>query len=392
MKLQAQLEQIARDIGQQLNDKVFNSIYDFLKRHPERRKELNCAFPYPKKVRIGFIKDCLAIEYVGPEEEDKDDFETEITINRRMSIYEFLEIEDPNGKTNVFPRIGDITNTNFFLGDAMLFLTDYFYDFTQVHEDFVLNGFFELAPKGPGPYAVSNSTIFYTDSQNALKIKKIDLLEVIPGEGDKVYYHNDALYRNLFDFIIRTKVPQYQLHAHKVLNEFIALINLPDTSEPTITSFVEKNPILLQLSFGFNELNPQKLLEWQDQPGRDNLKPDFMPNGMDGYANIMDFKLPHLKRKPVVGRTNRTHPSSELEDCFAQLETYEEFCSQNINKAWAEKKHGLKIENPIRYLIIGHSSEFSPAERQKMRASRRTLIFTYDEFIEMARFQLYRVR
>ena len=40
-----------------LNEDVFGTIYDFLQMHPEKRNTLNCAFPFPKNVRIGLLKE-----------------------------------------------------------------------------------------------------------------------------------------------------------------------------------------------------------------------------------------------------------------------------------------------------------------------------------------------
>ena len=53
---------------------------------------------------------------------------------------------------------------------------------------------------------------------------------------------------------------------------------------------------------------------------------------------------------------------------------------------------GIKIMHPHTYLVIGHREEFDATERQKLRGRRNATIFTYDELIEMARMQLYRVR
>jgi hypothetical protein len=52
----------------------------------------------------------------------------------------------------------------------------------------------------------------------------------------------------------------------------------------------------------------------------------------------------------------------------------------------------IKILHPHTYLVIGHRDDFDSTERQKLRSRRNATIFTYDEFIEMARMQLYRVR
>ncbi len=113
---------------------------------------------------------------------------------------------------------------------------------------------------------------------------------------------------------------------------------------------------------------------------------------MDGYADILEFKLPHLKNNPVVGPPEREHPSFEVDSAISQLETYEEWCSQVINTSWLEQTKGIKILYPRKYLVIGHSKDFSKEDRARLRATRNTTVYTYDEFIEMMRYQIYRVR
>ena len=113
---------------------------------------------------------------------------------------------------------------------------------------------------------------------------------------------------------------------------------------------------------------------------------------MDGYCDILDFKLPYLKSKPMVGTPERYHPSYEIDLAIAQLDCYEEWCNQEVNKQWLEKEKRIKILCPQRFLIIGHSKEFTAEDWRKLRNIRNTSVFTYDEFIDMARFQIYRIR
>jgi hypothetical protein len=76
------------------------------------------------------------------------------------------------------------------------------------------------------------------------------------------------------------------------LNEFIEFINLPDVSEPQITKFLSDTQKYFNWLFGVNELHPEVLLECQYATDKDHLKPDFFPIRMDGYADLMEFKLP----------------------------------------------------------------------------------------------------
>lgn len=113
---------------------------------------------------------------------------------------------------------------------------------------------------------------------------------------------------------------------------------------------------------------------------------------MDGYCDIIEFKLPHLKNSPIVGSSSRRQPSHEIDSTIAQINLYKDWFDQDINRAWLESEKGIKSLVPRLTIIIGHSKDFSAEERQRLRKVREATIFTYDEFIEMARYQLYRVR
>ena len=118
---------------------------------------------------------------------------------------------------------------------------------------------------------------------------------------------------------------------------------------------------------------------------REDLRPDFMPVKMDGFADIVEFKLPWLKGKPVVGPATRTKPSAEADTALAQIDEYEEWCAQDVNRRWLEEEKGIRVHAPMTYLVIGHQSEFTAEDRQRFRKRRNAIIVTYDEFVEMAR-------
>ena len=54
-------------------------------------------------------------------------------------------------------------------------------------------------------------------------------------------------------------------------------------------------------NFHGRAVNNLGLLKWQYQTQDKDLKPDFMPERMDGYCDIMEFKMPHLDGKCIVG-------------------------------------------------------------------------------------------
>lgn len=388
-----ELEKFIKKTSNEIKKYVFSPINDLVAQNPKLRSNLNPAFPYPYKLRIGLLKNCLAIEYIGPNNDKETDFGCEGNYQPNWDIYDFIGVKLEHLNVHGFKIDVELDNMSFFLGKSISYLTDYFYDITQLpSEYFQLNSYIDFSePKKPT--YISNVNFFWTDEEDKLKIKHIDFMEIFPlGENGEVYYHDNNSLKKFADFIINYKVPKFRTRLHSKLNEFIEYINLPDVTEPKITTFLSENPEILQLAFGINKLNPQITFEWQFETAYENLKPDFLPERMDGYADIMEFKLPSLKSSPMVGKLERRHPSFEIDTAISQLDTYDSWCTQKINTDWLEKNKGIKILNPRKYLIIGHSKDFSKEDRAKLLNIRNTTVFTYDEFIEMARFQLYRMQ
>ena len=386
------LSKVINSITNLLNEEVFGVINDFLELHPDRRAEINCAFPFPKLIRIGLLKKHMVIEYCGPEEKESDLISVQGEDKPLYGIEDFLEMDLKHEVVNRFKCNEPIENMSFFIGRSVEHLTDYFYDWTQVpYECICMNGMIDFDSIENYTY-ISNSTFFWTTNQDILKIRRVDFMEIIPFTEEGIAYYDEKTIGVLTKLIIEKRVPQYNVKLHKYLNEFIELINLQDTNEVEITNFLTKHPEILQYAFGINKLNPQVLLEWQYDSKENNLKPDFMPQRMDGYCDIMEFKMPHLSTKFMVGTNERKHPSYLIDSAVAQVNKYSEWCSQKVNTMWLEDTHKIKVCNPIKYLIIGHSNELEAEERRKLREERNIVIYTYDEFIEMARYQIYRYR
>jgi len=376
----------------ELNTYVFGPIYDHLEQNPSIRESLCPAFPFPKTIRVGLLKDCLAVEYIGPEVKDSEQFDIEGIYEPNQSVFDFLGIQIAHLHALNLGCQSNVMDASVFVGDSIDQLCDYFYDFTQIPSDTImLNGYFDFS-KPTEPTVVSNHNLFWTDESGALKIKHIDFLEIFPRKDGDVYYHSKDSFATFAQAILKTHVPKYQIRLHEALNKFIELINLSGTGETDITSFIEATPELLQIAFGTHNINPQIKLQWQYETEDNDLKPDFLIERMDGYCDILDFKLPYIKSKPIVGIPSRRQPSFEIDSAIAQVTKYKEWCSQVINQKWLEGDKGIKVLHPQKYLIIGHSDEFSADDRQKLKLSRDVTVLTYDEFIEMVRFQIYRIR
>ncbi|QOT76338.1 Shedu anti-phage system protein SduA domain-containing protein [Cupriavidus basilensis] len=379
-----------QEMAGNLDEHVFGEIYDVLQKFPGRRETLNPAFPYPKILRIGALKTHLVVEYVGPQESDKDNYEVQAEFSPNKTIFDFLGIE-VTPSTPMLQVPSNIENMQFFVGDAMTILGDYLYDVVANPNDIALNTLFDVST-ATEPTFMSNVTIFWSDSEGAIRTRRIDFAEIMPIHEDGYAYHTDDSLKHFGNFLANYQVPRYKLKLHEVLNEFISLVGSGASSETEITRYLAKHPQILQLAFGANDINPEKELVWQYEAGKANLRPDFLIVKMDGYADIVEFKLPRISGAPMVGTDTRHKPSAVIESALAQVDEYDEWCNQEVNRSWLEKTHDIKVHTPQTYLIVGHRDDFSSEDRQKLRRRRNAVIFTYDEFIDLARCQLYRMR
>ena len=387
----ADFENVVHHMVDALNTVVFPALKVALLRNPALRATLNPAFPFPTKVRIGALDTHLVVEYVGPEDPTSDTVQIEASWSPGVTVFDHLGLPVEEFAGRAHPYSLNVENLQVFLGDAIKLLGDYLYDVVSNPNDLMVNGYPDFSTSDEPSY-MSNVSFLWSDKDDALRIRRFDFVELFPVQSGGWVYHADEGLPHFARFLEHYKVPSYRPQLHKSLNDFIELVSTKGTSEPAITQFLSDYPAILQLAFGMHELNPQVLLEWQYESGKDNLQPDFLPIRMDGYADIVEFKLPWLKSTPISGSGTRRHPSFEIDLALSQIDEYAEWCAQDVNRIWLHKQCGIKVHTPHTYLIIGHRSEFDAAERQKLRGRRNATILTYDEFVEMARMQLYRVR
>lgn len=117
-----------------------------------------------------------------------------------------------------------------------------------------------------------------------------------------------------------------------------------ENSEPTITSFLaqQENHFILNMGFMGTGVHSQVKCEWQSEE-KDEIIPDFFVVRANGYADIVEFKLPKVKRNTVVGRNNREQFSAEINSYIAQTRVYRSYFEDPNNRRWFEKKYGFKV-------------------------------------------------
>jgi hypothetical protein len=385
-------------------------MYNYIKENNIEHKDVNCFILNPESMVIYFGQKFIAIEYCG--NPYKTDFEAvskrEITVwdftKEKLNTKQFIEKIIGfryEGTSNVsLPLFSDVyedliipTNAgldklidlkwNFAAQDSVM-------SFNSTGLDILDNHFIRLI-----------NCNFFDEQKGDLKTRIIKWIDFLPyhydepeeGEYDEMRFdlevYSKLWYQDMFyeypkpnDFKF-SKLPQ--------INRFIEFFGDSSNSEPEITSFLarDNNKFILKMGFMGTGIFEEVLCEWQSEK-RDNIKPDFFVLRANGYADILEFKLPNIKSKSIVGKNNREHFSSELNTYIAQTRVYATYFEDPNNRKWFEGKYGFKVYKPKRYLIVGRRNDFNSDEWIEIKADYDNLeIITYDDLVDTVISQFY---
>lgn len=245
---------------------------------------------------------------------------------------------------------------------------------------------------------------FFDSDENGLKtrhIKWIDFFPLVQKEHtkDEVKLEIDLNYYNRDQMVVdanytyplpdKTDFKYSKLYR---INRFIEMIGDKNNSEPQITKFLsdDENRFILTMAFAVKEIYPEKECEWQSEEKKP-VKPDFFIENTNGYTDIVEFKLPYLKSKTIVGSENRSSFSAEMNSYISQIRTYSEYFNDPNNRKWVQEKYGINVYYPKRKLVVGRRFDFSHEEWRKIVSEYNNVeIITYDDLIDRVRVQLYK--
>jgi hypothetical protein len=176
------------------------------------------------------------------------------------------------------------------------------------------------------------------------------------------------------------------------INRFIETWGSSTSTEPDITSHLskEENKFILTMKFGAKDVFSELTCEWQSEE-RNNIRPDFFVVQPNGYADIVEFKLPEINKEFIVGTKNRETFSSWLNSYISQTRVYATYFDDPNNRRWFENKYGFKVHKPRRWLVVGRRSDFdSDVWREIMSDYRDLEILTFDDLIDGVVVQFYK--
>jgi hypothetical protein len=393
-----------------ISEVYWTRMCNYIEENNVAHKDVNCFLLNPESMVIYFGQKFIAIEYCG--NPYLEDFQTVTTRNitvrdftkEKLSTKQFIEKiigfkYDGTSNINLPLFAGEYEDLIVPTNNGIDKLIELKWNFAA--QDSVVSINSTGLDIADNQFVRLINTRFFDEQKGDLKtriIKWIDFLPCYynePDEGeldeigfsvsiyDKLWYH-DMLYKyprpNDFKF---SKLPQ--------INRFIEFWGDSNYSEPEITSFLarDENKFILNMGFMGVGVYNEVLCEWQSEE-RENIKPDFFVLRANGYADIIEFKLPNMKSNSITGRNNREHFSSELNTYIAQTRVYATYFDDPNNRKWFEKKYGFKVYKPKRYLVIGRRNDFEMDEWIEIRADYNNLeIITYDDLVDTVISQFY---
>jgi hypothetical protein len=253
----------------------------------------------------------------------------------------------------------------------------------------------------PGQFARMVNCMFFDADESGLKARRIKWLDFFPiyfdgsdSEVDTIGFTLEKMNR-LVEQDAHYSFPMpddYKYTQLPKINRFIEIWGSKERSEVDITSFLSKpeNEFILTMKFGATRVFSEIVCEWQSET-RESIRPDFFVVQPNGYAEIVEFKLPDVSGSAVVGARNRQTFGAWLNSYISQTRVYANYFDDPNNRAWFERKYGFKVHKPRRWLVVGRRHDLDSDVWREIASDYRDLdILTFDDLVDGVVVQFYK--
>lgn len=394
-------------IGQKLMEIYWHPLYNYIESQKELLESFTGFLVQFENLVFYFGKTHLAIEYFGSERINK----LSQDISSELRILDYTESNENFFEQIVGFSYDSTVPFNFPLppfSEELIVPTNKGFDkLLELGWNFEAQNYVMAMNSGQivipeRQFARIVNSFFFDADEDGLKTRHIKWIDFIPLTYDNTNQQYDeigvdlSIYPFLIEFDARYVYPlpdkkDFRFSKLPQINRFIELVSSTKTSETTITSFLSKNEnkYILTMAFLAKDIFPQVKCEWQSEV-RAPIQPDFFVLHSDGYADIVEFKLPILKSKAVTGRINRKSFSAEINEYISQIRVYKSYFDDPNNRKWFEEKYGFKVHHPHGILIMGRRWDFPLEDWKNIIADYRDIkILTYDDLIDGVRAQFY---
>jgi len=392
-------------IGNKFMKDYQRELWNIIKVNPQLKSTFPAFLLNPEKLIYYFGENNFAIEYIGKTllNEYKSGYTLEVEFRdytkHEHFFDEILGFQYDGSSGTRIPLRGPIEGMYSPTNKAFNILKNNGWDFAAQSAvwGMNINGF---------KFSTNNFTrlincFFYGTDRDGLLVRNIRWLDVFPmkiGDFDDIKeafkitlwpnIKNQALLDSKYIYPQPSGFQQEKL-VH--LNRFIEIFSSSSVNETDITSFLSKpeNQFLLKMAFFATKIYSEKRCEWQNEE-KDPIQPDFFVSMPDGYSDIVEFKLPSIKRSAIVGRNNRESFNAEINSYISQTRVYKEYFEDSQNRNYVDKKYSIKVLHPKRWLVIGRRWMFSNEYLKRIEYDYKDFVIrTYDDIVDGIRSYLY---
>lgn len=392
-------------ICNQMASRYFEPIHQAAVRDPKLLETLPGFLLKPEKIIFYFGKTHIGIENDGPISIDKlpsgiepqlllkDYLDEDINIFEKIIGFNF----DSSRPNLVIPLVGINQDLQFPTNRGFDELVNLGWNFAAQNS---LQGLNSPAPSPiEGEFSRVVNGWFHDANDAGLVSRHIKWLDFIPYElqedDDKFMVRMDI---SIFDRLAKYDskfvypIPEsYKYGKLPQINRFIEKWGSKSSSETDITSFLSKdeNKFILTMNFRAKQVLSELTCQWQSED-KNAIRPDFFVVKPDGYADIVEFKLPFIKGNTVVGGGNRETFSAWLNSYISQTRVYSSYFDDPNNRRWFEEKYGFKVHKPRRILVVGRRTDFeSEVWREIVSDYRDVEIINFDDLVDGVVAQFY---
>lgn len=398
--------QFALQLLNNISPIYWGKMWDYIENNKIKHNHLTGFLMNPEKIVISIGNHHIALEYYGFEKIEKlnGSFRLSIEVNdySKESEGNFLEkVIGTNFDSSLeisfeLPSLceGLMVPTN----RALDKLVDLGWNFDTIFHSTSINSSWKVKKRS---FTRLINCIFFDENKGSLVTRRVKWMDFIPlnidtdindiydeFRFDLSHYYNNWLADLTYKYPYPYKFKDVKVN---IMNKFIELIGDKSNNEPKITSFLEQaeNQFILTMGFFCVKVMHQVKCVWQSEQ-RDNIIPDFFIVKPNGFADIVEFKLPDLKSNIVVGRNNREKFSSEINSYIAQTRVYAYYFEDPNNRIWFENNYGFKVYKPRRYIVVGRRYDFSSTVWHEIKSEFSDVeIVTFDDLIDGVFTQLY---
>ncbi|MEH8110201.1 DUF4263 domain-containing protein [Aeromonas veronii] len=386
-------------------NRYFSHIHRAAALDPKRLETLPGFLLSPQKVIFYFGRTHIGIEIDGPEsiEQLPSQIEPQVIVNdyldKDCNLFEkIIGFNYDSSRPNlVIPLIGINQDLQFPTNRGFDALVNLGWNFVAQSS---LQGLNSPAPRPiEGMFSRIVNGWFHDANEVGLISRHIKWLDFIPYEmkedDDKFMIRMEiSLFDRLAELDSNFVYPipdDYKYGKLPQINRFIETWGNKNSSETEITSFLAKdeNRFILTMNFRAKQAFPELTCEWQSE-NKQAIRPDFFVVKPDGYADIVEFKLPFVKGKTIVGGVNRETYSAWLNSYISQTRVYSSYFDDPNNRSWFERKYGFKVHKPRRILVVGRRTDFDSEIWREIASDYRDIdIINFDDFVDSVVAQFY---